>query len=101
MQGSNSQSGASSDARSAGVKQKKACSHEHGCNSLLDLPESLIVITLRLLPTKVKCQAESVCRTFRKVLRKPTQGDVVWGALNLRDPLFLKLSLYALNRQNF
>ena len=68
---------------------------------LLDLPEALIVSILRHLPTKSKCQAEAVCKTFRRLLSDPAPGSSVWDHLSLEDSLFQKPALHALNRQAF
>ncbi len=79
-------------------QQKKACTHEHGRVSLLDLPENLISSILRYLPTKGRCQAELVCRTFREVLGNPTPGGFVWHIVCLDDPVFQRITLNELNR---
>ena len=76
-----------------------ACTDKRRCVSLLDLPESLITGILRCLPTRSKCQAETVCRTFREVLSNPITGGFVWEVLDLDGSLFQKLSVHGLNRQ--
>ena len=75
--------------------------HEHNCNSLLDLPENLIISILRYLPVETKCRAELVCRTFRELLSNPTQGEFVWGTLALHGQPFDNVDLSVLNRQAF
>ena len=79
--------------------QKKACTLEHGRISLLNLPENLISSIFRYLPTKEKCQAELVCKTFREVLGNPTPGAFVWYTVSLDDPVFQRISLNELSRQ--
>ncbi len=71
---------------------------QHGF-SLLDLPDSLISSIVRQIPTKEKCQAESVCRTFRRILGNPSPGDFVWQTVSLEDPIFQRISVDVLNRQ--
>ena len=85
-------------AKPADVPQKVACTYERRCTGLLDLPENLIINILRYLPTGSKCQAELVCRSFREILNNPTAVDFVWDVINLRDLVFEKVSLDALNR---
>ncbi len=68
--------------------QKMDGPEKRRCISLLDLPETLIIKILRCLPTKSKCQAERVCKTFREVLSDPTPGSFVWDVLRLDDPVF-------------
>ncbi len=55
---------------------------------LLDLPEVLLTGILKHLPLKSKIQSEAVCRGFRKVLRKPSQGSFLWDAIELNDLVF-------------
>ena len=80
--------------------QKEACTDEHRCSSLLDLPESLISSILRQLPTKDKCRAERVCRIFREILGNPSPGDFVWHTLSLDDLVFRRVPLDMLARQD-
>ncbi len=91
--------GARQDARPADAKHMRACTHEQRCISLLDLPKEMISSVLRHLPTKSKCQAELVCRTFREVLSNPTPRDFVWNILDLNDSIFQRVPLNVLNRQ--
>ena len=82
------------------MKQKLACTDKCARTRLLDLPESLIISILRCLPTDSKCQAERVCRTFRKMLSNPAPGSFVWDRVSLEDSTFQKLPVHALNRQD-
>ena len=78
-----------------------ACTDKRRCVSLLDLPENLIISILRCLPTRSKCQAETVCKTFREVLSNHTRGSFVWDVLALDNLVFQDLSVHGLNRQVF
>ncbi len=80
------------------VTHKIACTEEQKSTCLLDLPEELISSILRRLSTRGKCQAQVVCRTFREVLSNPTPGNFVWGVIDLRDSVFVKVPLDVLNR---
>ncbi len=75
-----------------------ARTHKHRPVSLLDLPESLLIHTLRHLPTETKCRAELVCKAFRDVLSNPTPRDFVWDVLCLDDPVFSNVPLSVLNK---
>ena len=83
----------------ASVMQKIDRTDKRRCMNLLDLPENLIISILRCLPTKSKCQAEAVCRTFREVLSNPTPGSFVWDDLSLDDMIFHSIPLCELNRR--
>ncbi len=80
-------------------QHKKARAHEHGCISLLDLPDSLISSVLRQLPTKEKWQAERVCKLFGGILGNPSPGDFVWDTVSLGDLVFQRVPLNVLTRQ--
>ncbi|CAL5222656.1 g5053 [Coccomyxa viridis] len=82
----------------AGVKQKLARTDERRCISLLDLPENLIIDILRYLPTKSKCQAELVCRTFREILSNPNPADYVWDVLDVNASVLQHIPLPALHK---
>ena len=83
------------------MTKREACTDKRRCTSLLDLPESIVISILRVLPVKSKCQAEVVCKTFREVLSNPAPPGFVWDEFHLDASDFQAMSVHALNRHAF
>ena len=75
----------------------RQCHLSNAC--LTDLPEDILISILKQQPLKTKCHAQAVCKMFRDILCKPSQGLLVWGAIHLNDPIFAAVSPTALARQ--
>ena len=75
----------------------RQCLSSKAC--LTDLPEELLASILKHQPLKTKCQAQAVCRMFRDILCKPSQGISVWDSILLDDPILAAVSPAALVRQ--
>ena len=63
---------------------------------LTDLPEDLLISILKQLPLETKCKAQTVCRMFKDILWKPSQGSFVWESIEVDDPIFEAASPTAL-----